>query len=25
VLVRARVPAAELHRFKDLSVNGAGG
>jgi GTPase len=23
VLVRARVPAAELHRFKDLSVNGA--
>jgi GTPase len=24
VLVRARVPAAELHRFKDLSVNGAG-
>jgi GTP-binding protein HflX len=25
VLVRARVPAAELHRFKDLSVNGPGG
>jgi GTP-binding protein HflX len=25
VLVRARVPAAELHRFEDLSVNGAGG
>jgi len=25
VLVRARVPAAELHRFNDLSVNGAGG
>ncbi len=25
VLVRARVPAAELHRFKDLSVNGTGG
>jgi GTPase len=25
VLVRARVPATELHRFKDLSVNGAGG
>ena len=24
VLVRARVPATELHRFKDLSVNGAG-
>jgi GTP-binding protein HflX len=24
VLVRARVPAAELHRFRDLSVNGAG-
>jgi GTP-binding protein HflX len=23
VLVRARVPAAELHRFQDLSVNGA--
>jgi GTPase len=25
VLVRARVPAAELHRFRDLSVNGSGG
>jgi GTPase len=25
VLVRARVPAAELHRFEDLSVNGADG
>jgi len=25
VLVRARVPAGELHRFEDLSVNGAGG
>jgi GTPase len=25
VLVKARVPAAELHRFKDLSVNGTGG
>jgi GTP-binding protein HflX len=25
VLVRARVPAAELHRFMDLSANGAGG
>jgi GTP-binding protein HflX len=24
VLVRARVPAAELHRFEDLGVNGAG-
>src|SRR5204863_1735830 len=24
VLVKARVPAAELHRFRDLSVNGAG-
>jgi GTPase len=24
VLVRARVPAGELHRFADLSVNGAG-
>ena len=24
VLVKARVPAAELHRFKDLSVNGTG-
>jgi GTP-binding protein HflX len=25
VLVKARVPAAELHRFRDLSVNGTGG
>jgi GTP-binding protein HflX len=25
VLVRARVPAAELHRFRDLSVNGSDG
>ena len=25
VLVRARVPAAELHRFEDLNVNGSGG
>jgi len=25
VLVKARIPAAELHRFKDLSVNGTGG
>ena len=24
VLVRARVPAAEVHRFQDLSVNGSG-
>jgi GTP-binding protein HflX len=25
VLVRARVPAAELHRFADLGTNGDGG